>query len=189
MKSILFVDACIRSESRTRELAKAYLEERRKEYETVRLSGLELRPLDEEALNRRDALLSEGELDDPSFALAHQFASAEEIVIAAPFYDCSFPSILKVYFENISITGICFEYQGERPVGLCKAKRLVYVYTSGGPLFSSDQALPYIQSLCGGLFGIPEIVSVKAEGLDIDGVDAKQILKDASEKAKAFARK
>jgi len=38
-----------------------------------------------------DALIAAGSFDDPMFALARQFAAADEVVIAAPLWDLSFP--------------------------------------------------------------------------------------------------
>lgn len=189
MKPILWIDACIREGSRTRELALAYLEARGQAYQHLDLSSLDIKPINEARLKEREALLAKGAFDDEFFALARQFAEAEEIVISAPFYDGSFPSILKIYFENISVGGICFRYEGPRPVGLVAAKRLVYVYTSGGPLTHSDQAFPYIKTLCGGLYGIPNIIPLSAECLDIDGMDANAIFAQAKAHAKEIAKK
>ena len=94
MKPILWVDACIREGSRTRELALAYLEARGQAYQHLDLSSLDIKPINEARLKEREALLAKGAFDDEFFALARQFAEAEEIVISAPFYDGSFPSIL-----------------------------------------------------------------------------------------------
>ena len=40
------------------------------------------------------------------FDLAKQFAEADEVIIAAPFWDLSFPAALKQYFEQINVLGI-----------------------------------------------------------------------------------
>ena len=42
-------------------------------------------------------------------ALAKKIAAADRIVIAAPFWDMSFPSALKVFFENMSLFGVAFD--------------------------------------------------------------------------------
>ena len=44
------------------------------------------------------------------FRYARQFAAADKIVIAAPLWDLSFPAQLKVYLENIYVTGIVTKY-------------------------------------------------------------------------------
>lgn len=73
---------------------------------------------------KRDALLAEKKYDDEMFRYARQFAAADRIVIAAPLWDLSFPAQLKVYLENIYVTGIVTKYsEASEPVGLCRAKR------------------------------------------------------------------
>ena len=59
------------------------------------------------------------------FELARQFAAADQIVIAAPYWDLSFPAALKQYFEQINVLGITFAYTPEGvPKGLCRARKL-----------------------------------------------------------------
>lgn len=81
-----------------------------------------------------ESLLKDGKFDDPMFRYAKQFANADEIVVAAPFWDLSFPAKLKIYLEQIAVAGITFRYTNGRPTGLCKAKKLTYITTSGGPI-------------------------------------------------------
>lgn len=77
--------------------------------EHLKLYDLELTPLPlEEVETRRDTRLAE------------QFAQADEIVVAAPYWDLSFPSILKVYLERVCVTGITFHYVENREEGLCR---------------------------------------------------------------------
>ena len=61
------------------------------------------------------------------------------------------------------------------PRGLCKAERLYYVTTAGGP-YDPTYSYGYIESLCKNFFGIPDTRLIKAEMLDIAGNDAEQIL-------------
>ena len=48
-------------------------------------------------LPHREELLDRGELDGEIFRYSHQFAAADRIVIAAPYWDLSFPAQLKIY--------------------------------------------------------------------------------------------
>ena len=57
-------------------------------------------PLNRELLEKRERLISGQNKNDPMFYYARQFAEADEIVIAAPFWDLSFPGILKAYMEQ-----------------------------------------------------------------------------------------
>lgn len=177
---ILFVDCCPRTESRTKRLADALLA-KLGEYEELKLCETELQPLSEERLNGRTALLNEGRLDAPEFALARQFASADTVVIAAPFWDLSFPSKLKLYIENIYITGIVSAYdETGMPKGLCRAKKLYYVTTAGGP-YDGRYSYEYLKTLCNVFFGIPETGLIKADMLDIVGNDPEKLLRAAAE--------
>ena len=89
-----------------------------------------------------------------------QFAGADEIVIAAPYWDLSFPSILKVYLEQICITGITFQYTPEGiPEGLCRARHIIYVTTAGGPVYQ-NMGFDYVKALSDAFFGIHEQVGV-----------------------------
>lgn len=174
----LFINCCPREESRTKKLADALLA-KLGEYEELNLNTAGLSSVDNAALNRRNELLARGNLDAPEFALARQFASADTVVMAAPYWDLSFPSKLKIYIENIYITGIvsCYNEQG-MPVGLCKAEKLYYVTTAGGP-YDARYSFDYLQTLCRDYFGIPEVSLVKAEMLDIVGNDADAIVQAA----------
>ena len=95
--NILFVNACVRKESRTLVLAKDILSKMQGEITEIDLSKENLAPLNCVSLEERERLLASGEMDAPMFQYAKQFAQADEIVIAAPFWDLSFPSILKIY--------------------------------------------------------------------------------------------
>lgn len=179
---ILYIDACVRSDSRTRRLADCLLARLGGEVETLRLGDLDFPKTDEAFLRRRDALIAAGRYDDPAFAPARQFAAAEEIVIAAPYWDLSFPAALKQYFEHINVLGLTFGYTPEgTPLGLCRAKKLWYVTTAGGAYVPWDYGFGYVEALARSFYGIPETELVRAAGLDIAGADPEAILREAME--------
>ena len=95
---ILFINACVRKESRTLRLAQQLIKTLDGEINEVRLEEIKFPKVDEEFINRRDALKKAGKYDDPLFSLGKDFANADTIVIAAPYYDLSFPAMLKQYF-------------------------------------------------------------------------------------------
>ena len=107
---VLFINACVRKESRTKQLADHVLSKLNEPYEEVYLNAIDFPVVDESFLGRRDRLIADREFGDPMFDLARQFAEADEIVIAAPFWDLSFPATLKQYFEQINVTGVTFYY-------------------------------------------------------------------------------
>ena len=173
---ILFINGCVREHSRTLELAQAVLAKETDRIEEVRLYPDGPEGLDAQKLSLRDELLAKGEYGHPMFDLARQFALADAIVLAAPYWDLAFPAKVRAYLEEVTVSGITFHY-GENgiPQGLCKAKRLVYVTTAGGPIFQ-NYGYEYVKALARGFYGIPEVTIVKAEGLDIFGADPDAIM-------------
>ena len=177
---ILFVNACVRRQSRTRKLAEQLLSALKDTVREVRLEDIQFPEANEAFLQERDGLLARRELNAPLFALAREFAAADTVVIAAPFWDLSFPAMLKQYFEQITVAGITFRYGEDGvPVSLCRAGKLYYVTTAGGSIFSDAYGFGYVRALAQGLYGIPDAACIKAEGLDIDGADVDNIMKGA----------
>ena len=174
---ILYINACVREDSRTDRIARALLNKLGGDYQELFLPELDIRPLDEVALNRRTLLIESRRYDDPLFDPAKQFARADTIVIAAPFWDLSFPAILKTYLENIYVIGVVSEYGADGlPHGLCRAEKLYYVTTAGGP-YLPDYSYAYIRALATGCFGIKSTELIKAEMLDVEGFDADEIVR------------
>ena len=174
----MFVNACVRANSRTRLLADHLLTLLGGSVTERRLSETAFPAADEDFLNTRDALICRGEFDHPLFGMAREFASADTIVIAAPYWDLSFPAALKQYFEQISVMGITFRYTREgAPIGLCRAKRLYYVTSAGGVFTPTDYGFGYVRELARSFYGIADVRLIKAEGLDIDGADEAGIIR------------
>lgn len=165
---ILVIDSCIREEkSRTRKLYLDYLKDVKEEYKILYLTKLDIKPLTKDDIIKRDKLISEGKLNDEMFDLANEFARADEIIIAAPYYDLSFPSLLKVYLENISVLNITFSYSNDgKLLGLAKAKKLIYFSTIGGYLNGPHLGYEYVKALAN-MFGITNTENKYIEGLDI----------------------
>ena len=114
------------------------------------------------------------------FNLARHFSQAETIVIAAPFWDLSFPSLLKQYLEQINVVGITFKYSEEGvPVGLCRANRLFYVTTAGGNYVPEVFGFGYVKALAQNYYGIQDVRQIEAIGLDISGANVNAIMRDA----------
>ncbi len=97
--NVLFVNGCNREKSRTRRLALALLSKLCEEYEELRLPEVAFPVADEAFICHRDELIDKELFDDPLFDMARQFAKADVIVIAVPFWDLSFPASFKQYLE------------------------------------------------------------------------------------------
>jgi FMN-dependent NADH-azoreductase len=191
---ILFVDCCISqrgTESRTAQLARAFLDEAMDrgnavEIEHLDLTEMKLEPFSVPMLNERDMLFQEGKFDDQVYSLARQFRDADGIVIGAPFWDLSFPARLRIYLEHISANGITYYYDEKGPHGNCRAGWLVYLTTGGDYERPGSIGTEYWRQLCG-MYGIPEFRNLFAGGLDADPGQAESTLEDACRKAAALA--
>lgn len=188
MPTLLFINACVRGrDSRTLELAEHLLGRIREansgdmalRVEEIRLSTENLLPLNYERLQRRDELLAAGQFGDTMFDYANAVAQADMLVIAAPYWDMSFPASLKIFFEAASVVGITFDYaQDGTPVGLAAAQDMYYVTTSGGYIGDCNFGFEYANALCR-LYGVANTHFVSAQGLDLDGADVQAIMEAA----------
>ena len=179
---ILFVNACARPDSRTYELTQHLLNYLNGKITQIDLYRMNLSPIDSKDLEKRNENITKGNLACSEFKLAQQFAEADMIVIAAPFWDLSFPSVLKIYFENITISGVTFEYSDKGwPVGKCNAKKLYYITTAGGYIGNNNFGFEYIKAVAQNFFGIQDVHFFSAEGLDIFGADINAIMNNAKE--------
>ena len=177
---ILFLNACVREDSRTKRLTDHLLAKLDDSVQEVRLSEIRFPRVDEDFLRHRDRCVAERDYSDEIFDYAKTFAQADTIIVAAPFWDLSFPSMLKQYFEQINVLGLTFVYSADGiPQGLCKAKTLYYVTTAGGPIYSEEYGYGYVKALAQTFYGIPETTLFKADGLDIYGADVEGILHEA----------
>lgn len=189
MPTLLLINACVRGrDSRTLQLCERLLESIKEankkdlafHIEEIRLSTENLLPLNYERLQRRDELLANGLLSDTMFDYANAVAQADMLVIAAPYWDMSFPSTLKIFFEAASVVGITFAYAEDgTPVGLCQAQDMYYVTTSGGYIGECNFGFEYVNALCK-LYGVEHSHFVSAQGLDMEGADVEAILAQAT---------
>ncbi len=193
MKNILFINGCIRGgKSSTLRLAKSFLAEFEQEQITeVALNELKLSPLDRESLNKRDKDISQNNYDSPEFYFAKQFKNADLIVLAAPFWEGTFPALVHVYLENICVSGLTFELHRTGYKGLCKAREAVFFTTRGGiyeqgPAKEDEHATGVLKTVFT-MLGIEGLTTVSAEGLDIRGAEVETIIKEAEVKAKKLA--
>ena len=180
---ILYLDATVRPDSRTAALAQTVLSRLDGDVTFVKLCEQSFPVMDGAFVAMRNQCAAAKRFEAPLFDHAKTFASADVIVIAAPYWDLSFPASLKQYFEQINVIGLTFAYteQGE-PYGLCKAKKLYYVTTAGGVNAPDDYGFAYVKALADRFYGIPECVLYKAEGLDLVGADPEAILSAVKQK-------
>lgn len=175
--SILFINGCFREGSRTLKLAEEYLHSCVGSVERVELGEIQLPVLDKENTAKYCEAVAHHDFSDPMFEYGKQFAEAEEIVIAAPFWNYTVPAQLHNYLELVCSQGVTFDIDGSGKYGsLCKAKKLTFITTAGGYIPKQDHAWNYIKDLAEVFWEIKELHYYKAEGLDIIGTDVDAVL-------------
>lgn len=192
MKTLLYVDCCIRREgSRTRKLAEAFVNNLPEGWrvETVTLMDEPLLPLMEGGFRQRDELLQRGDFGHRRFDYAWQFRRADAILIAAPFYDLSIPALLKVYIENVSVDGITFLCDAQGLRGNCLAQSMTFLTSRGGFYNDSPDEMGsrYMEALCR-FFGAGTYRCIAADGVDMDPSKTPAILAAACDEAAQAAR-
>lgn len=184
-QKILYVNACFREGSRTAKLVsilKDKLFPKEAEVTEVCLGDMGLKPMDREALVIYNESVAAHTFTDPMFDHAKKFRDADQIVIAAPFWNYDLPAVLHTYLELVCTQGITFDIDETGTYGsMCKADKLTFITTAGGFIPEHDPASTCLRTFCEVFFDIGQFVYIKAEGLDIVGADVEQILRDAAE--------
>lgn len=183
--NILYVNACVREGSRTKKMADHLIEKLKDGSDQVQvcevvLENEDMSLLDGKGLEARNAAVGSGDYSSPVFDNARKLLAADIVVVAAPYWDLSFPASLKAFLESVTIDGLTFHYTEEGfPEGLCKAQKLYYLTTAGGPVVSDEYGFGYVRDLAKFYYGIGEAVQFKAEYLDVIGADVETIMADA----------
>lgn len=166
-RKLIVIDACMRDvDSRTMRILEPIeaVLGKRYEIEHIRLDGEDYAAVGRKILSER----ARGYVPAENVALARRIAAADRIVIAAPFWDMSFPAILKVFIEQMSLFNITFTDNGKSCYGLCRCEKVLYITTRGMNIRTGDAleaATPYIKALSA-LWGLGEVYTVSAENLD-----------------------
>ena len=146
------------------------------------LSGDELRkmPMPEETEEKR---------------YASQFMEYNKIIIAAPFWNFSIPSILKAYIDRLLITGRTFKHTENGFQSLVNGKKAIFLMGRGRvyseePMKSMENGIKYLNLIFRDFFGL-ETDSVVLEGTNMYSIDIlnknfDEIKLELEEKAMAF---
>lgn len=176
---ILFVNACVNPHSVTLDLAKHLLSKLPGEITEINLERENIGPFTEKSFVMREKLLQEKDLENPFFKNAHQFAEADTVVIAAPFWNLGSPASVKAYFDEILVPGITFDYDNEdNLVGKVNVSKMIYVTTAGGPIFN-DFGFSYVKTISNLFLDIEDSRCYHAENLDVVGAPKAEILQNA----------
>lgn len=192
MKKLVYIEACFRGEqSRTKRIAKPLIEELGKFYDitTFNLNELDLEIVKKDLLIKRN----KGEISDTVLSWANAIRTCDRLVIAAPFWDMSIPSALKVFIELCSIFDVTFKSDDKTCYGNCVCEKTLFITTRGMNISTRDkldQATSYLDALSF-LWGLGEVIVVSAQNMDYDSEEVnnlkiKSAIKEGLEIIKAF---
>ena len=195
MKRLLWINACMRGpeQSRTYALCKSFLEEWKHanpDGEVVErdLTRCELKVMDAQLNQLRDQTVETGKMDSSLLEIPRELAEADCVVVGAPYWDLSFPAQLKVYLEWASTLNVTFHYDDQgKSEGLCKADKLLYITTGGGPVYNRNHGYEYIKALSG-MLGIHNTHCVAGEFLDVADGPCRENMRKAKEALTQLAR-
>lgn len=199
MNKVLYIKANIKPEgqSRTFKVSDNFIEEYKKlnpqdEVTVLDLYNENINFLKGEDLGSVFGPKNEESKNHPILKYAYQLAEADKIVLAAPMWNLGMPAIVKAYFDYVSVTGITFKYTENGPVGIANAKKALIVSGRGGnystaPMNDFEMGERYAKTILS-FFGIPEILTLAAENLDVQGLDTEKIVNDVVEEAKEMAK-
>ena len=167
MEKLLYIDACIRDEmSRTKRIAQPIIEELAKRYDVkiIVLNNAELDIVKKDLITKRNR----GQIESRVMTWGEYIRDADRIVIAAPFWDMSFPAALKNFLELCSVFDVTFKSDDKTCYGNCHAKKLLYITTRGMDISTGDeleQATPYLKAISW-LWGIGPMTVISTQNMD-----------------------
>lgn len=102
--------------------------------------------------------------------LIDEIIKSDVIIIAAPMWNFSIPSVLKAWIDQIVRVGVTFTYENGIPKGLITSGKKLIITSSRGGVYSSGpyQAFDYQETLVKGVFnflGITNVEIITSEGV------------------------
>ena len=123
--------------------------------------------------------------------LTDQFLAVDKVVFSAPFWNLSFPPMMKAYLDTIVVAGKTFKYTEQGPVGLVPNKPVLLVEARGGhysdgPAAAMEFSYSYLKTIMN-FIGIQSFQHLLVEDLSVDPTKAEQLLEDALVRARELA--
>ncbi len=113
--------------------------------------------------------------------LINELRSADTVILTAPMYNFSVPSMLKAWFDYVARAGVTFKYTATGAVGLLENKK-VYVITTRGGIHKDqphDTEVTFIKTFLS-FIGLNDVEVVYAEGLNM-GDQRETAIKEAEQ--------
>ena len=123
--------------------------------------------------------------------LSDQFIGADKYVFVTPFWNFSFPPVMKAYIDSVAVAGKSFKYTEQGPVGLLTDKKAIHIQARGGiysegPAAGMEMGHRYL-SIIMQFFGVPSFEGVFVEGHAAMPGKAEEIKQNAISRAKDAA--
>ncbi|MBN8192751.1 FMN-dependent NADH-azoreductase [Bacillus sp. NTK074B] len=123
--------------------------------------------------------------------LSDQFIEADKYVFVTPFWNFSFPPVMKAYIDSVAVAGKSFKYTEQGPVGLLTDKKAIHIQARGGiysegPAAGMEMGHRYL-SLIMQFFGVPSFEGIFVEGHAAMPDKADEIKQNAISRAKDAA--
>ena len=112
--------------------------------------------------------------------LNEQFIKADKYVFVTPFWNFSYPPVMKAYLDAVSVANKSFKYTAEGvPVGLLTDKKAIHIQARGGyysqePMASLELGNRHIEVMMN-FFGVPSFETLVVEGHNKDVDRASEI--------------
>lgn len=125
--------------------------------------------------------------------LVEQFVSFDKYVFVTPFWNFSYPPIMKAYLDSISLAGKTFKYSEQgQPIGLLTDKKALHIQARGGfysegPAAELEMGHRHLQVMMK-FFGVPSFEGLFVEGHNKVREKAQEIKEDAIVRAKELAK-
>ncbi|MCA1053777.1 FMN-dependent NADH-azoreductase [Rossellomorea aquimaris] len=123
--------------------------------------------------------------------LVDQFVDADKYVFVTPFWNFSFPPVMKAYIDSVSVAGKTFKYTENGPVGLLTDKKALHIQARGGvysegPAAAMEMGHRYLEVMMQ-FYGIPSFEGLFIEGHAAMPDKAQEIKEDGIKRAQDLA--
>lgn len=124
--------------------------------------------------------------------LVEQFVAFDKYVFVTPFWNFSYPPVMKAYLDSVSLAGKTFKYSEQgQPIGLLTDKKALHIQARGGfysdgPAASLEMGHRHLQVMMQ-FFGVPSFEGLFVEGHNKAPEKAKEIKENAIARANDLA--
>jgi FMN-dependent NADH-azoreductase len=123
--------------------------------------------------------------------LVDQFVEADKYIFVTPFWNFSFPPVMKAYIDSVSVAGKTFKYTEHGPIGLLTDKKALHIQARGGiysegPAAQMEMGHRYLDIMMQ-FYGVPSFEGLFIEGHAAMPDKAQEIKEDGIARAKDLA--